>query len=162
MNKESTLKFCGKVITTKELSLIKELAEEFWGIPQTELASTVCELLEWKRANGKLKTVECRQFLQSMEEAGLIKLPRKRHKGKSKNMPIERTDIGRTREQITGSVHDLGGAVLQHVESPEQLQEWKELVDRYHYLGHKQAFGAQLRYLVVCWAACSCPVLPGK
>ena len=107
MNKDSTLKFCGKVVTTEELTLINELVEEFWGIPQTELASTVCELLEWKSANGKLKTVECRQFLQGMEEAGLIKLLLKRHKGKSKNAPIERTNKGRAREQITGSVHDL-------------------------------------------------------
>ena len=150
MSEDRNLKFCGKVVTVDELSLIKELAEEFWGIPQTELANTVCELLGWERANGKLKTVECRQFLQRMEEAGLIKMPRKRSKGKSKNAPVKHTDDGRARAQITGSVHALGGALLQRVESPQQLQEWKELVDRYHYLGHKQAFGAQLRYLVRC------------
>jgi hypothetical protein len=168
MNKDNILKFCGKAVNAKELSLIKELAEEFWGIPQTELASTVCELLNWTRANGKLKTVECRQFLQGMEEVGLIKMPLKRTKGKLKSAPVGRTDSGRARAQITGSVHALGGAILQRVESSQQLQEWKAwwtatitwdinkpLAPSY---GTWFAVENKAAYL----AACSFPAQPGK
>ena len=39
------LKFCGHSISTEDLTLVKELAEEFWGISRTELPSTRCELL---------------------------------------------------------------------------------------------------------------------
>ena len=150
MARERTLKFCGKKLDDEALQLIKELAEDFWGISQTELANTVCELLEWKRPNGKLKTVECRQFLQDLGERGLIGMPRKRSQGKLKNAPVERTDKGIAGEEIIGRVRDLGGVVVERVEGARQLGEWKELVDRYHYLGYRQPFGAHLRYLVRC------------
>ncbi len=150
MNLQSTIKFCGKWLDIEALLLIKELAEDFWGISQTELANTVCELLDWKRPNGKLKTVECRQFLQDLGERGVIGIPRKRAEGKLKNAPVAYTSHSSAGEEISGSVGDLGGAVLHRVQGRRELGEWKELVDRYHYLGYRQPFGAQLRYLVRC------------
>ena len=36
----------------------------FPKLTRTELANTICELFSWKRPTGKLKTVECRQFLE--------------------------------------------------------------------------------------------------
>ena len=52
------IKFCGNPVNDEEMKLIRELSEEFWGISRTELASTVCELLGWKRPGGGLKTVD--------------------------------------------------------------------------------------------------------
>ena len=116
MDRQSTLKFCGKRLDNEALLLIKELTDDFWGISQTELANTVCELLDWKRPNGKLKTVECRQFLQDLGERGLIGMPRKRAEGKLKNAPVTHTRTSSAGEEIRGSVGDLGGVVLHRVQ----------------------------------------------
>ncbi len=147
---KETLRFCGKPLSHEEWKLVWELAEEFWGISRTELASTVCELLNWRRPNGKLKTVECGHFLKDLEERGLIGLPRRRGRGRQKSQAVGRTEKGEAQEVIEGSPKQLGGVSLRRVKTSAELRDWKELVDRYHYLGYKQAFGAQLRYLVVC------------
>jgi len=52
---KDTQQFCGRAFTREELSLIQEVVETCAGISRTELSHTVCELLEWRRANGGLK-----------------------------------------------------------------------------------------------------------
>ena len=54
------LRFCGRLFTGPELELIGEIARDYAGLAITEMARTVCELLDWKRANGRLKDQECR------------------------------------------------------------------------------------------------------
>ena len=84
------LRFCGKPVSHQQLALITQLVAQCGGLSRTELANTVCELLDWKRPNGKLKTVECRQFLEQLQVRTTLHLPPARHKGrgKSKKIPL--------------------------------------------------------------------------
>ena len=149
MTSVTKYRFCGKPVSRDELDLIKEMAEDFWGISRTELAETLCVLLEWKRPNGRLKGVECRQFLEELEARSVIRLPKPRP-GKTKGARAKagRSEQGEAQQAIVGSVNDIGQAVLVKVESQKDRELWKELVDRYHYLGFKTPFGACLRYLI--------------
>ncbi len=61
-------KFCGREFTGEEIFLIQEVVEACGGISRTELAHTVCELLDWKRVNGGLKARECRDLLERLEK----------------------------------------------------------------------------------------------
>ena len=78
MAEEISERFCGCDINNREIADIREIVSTCNGISRTELASTVCELFEWKRPTGKLKTVECRQFLEDLHNKGLISLPERR------------------------------------------------------------------------------------
>ena len=49
---------------------------------------------------------------------------------------------------LLGSVRDVEPITLRPVRSLEDRQLFRELVGRYHYLGHAVPFGAQQRYLV--------------
>ena len=60
-------KFCGQIVSQEQLDEIIEIIETFPNLSRTELASTICELFSWKRCNGKLKSVECRQFLELLD-----------------------------------------------------------------------------------------------
>ena len=91
MGQEQSIKFCGHQISAEDLALIQELAVDFWGIPRSELAATVCELLCWERPNGQLKTRECIFFLEDLGARGWLKLPRKRNTVRGKARPIART-----------------------------------------------------------------------
>src|SRR5437899_10746762 len=82
-----TLRFCGRIFSGQELELMRELARDYAGLAVTEIARTVCELLEWKRANGRLKDQECRQLLEHLRDQGWLRLP-----------PVRRTTRLRTRE----------------------------------------------------------------
>jgi hypothetical protein len=68
-------RFCGREFTREELSLIQEVVKTCAGISRTELAYTVCELLDWKRAGGGLKAQECRDLLERLESQGVLTLP---------------------------------------------------------------------------------------
>jgi len=90
-------KFCGHIVNAEQLSEIVEIIETFPKLSRTELANTVCELFSWKRPTGKLKSVECRQFLERLDEKGTIKLPacRKQYtnKGAAKVQRTGKADI---------------------------------------------------------------------
>jgi hypothetical protein len=149
MNPLSCYHFSGKPVTQKQLLEIKEIVATCKGLSRTELANTVCELFGWKRPTGKLKSVECRQFLERLATQGLLVLPpRQSGRPKGSGTKVKRTSQAEKAETITGTVRDLAPLVLSRVSNKAQRDLWYEYVDRYHYLGYQLPFGAQLRYFV--------------
>lgn len=149
MPSKSSEKFCGQVVTDAQLKDIMEIIETFPKLSRTELAHTVCELFSWKRPTGKLKGVECRQFLERLDSKGLICLPIIRQQGPKK----ARSKISRTRQAdsqpiISTKLKALSPISLIRVKTKEQRQLWYQYIDRYHYLGYHLPFGAQLRYFI--------------
>lgn len=59
------LTLCGGVSPLRTWSWCGGIVAEFSSLGITEISRTVCELLEWKRPNGGLKNLECRQMLES-------------------------------------------------------------------------------------------------
>lgn len=142
-------KFCGREFTGEEISLIQEVVETCGGISRTELAHTVCELLDWKRANGKLKARECRDLLERLERKGILALPAKKSPGSAKSRKsIAPAGDGQVHSALIGSVEAFTPLDVQLVESRQQRQLFKELVSRYHYLGYAMPYGARLQYLI--------------
>jgi hypothetical protein len=132
-----------------ELRLIQELVSNCAGLSRTELAATVCELLDWRRATGKLKTRECRDILEKLEQRGLLVLPVKRGGrpvGRGTHIPM--TMAGQAREPLVGNVGEVEPVSVEPITDSEGQCLFRELLGRYHYLGYRVPFGAQLRYLV--------------
>jgi hypothetical protein len=142
-------KFCGQSVNDEQMVEITEIIETFPRLSRTELANTVCELFSWKRRNGKLKSVECRHFLEELDKKGIISLPECRSKYANKGMAnISRTAKADRQPAIHGKLKDLSPVSLVRVENQEQRRLWYEYIDRYHYLGYRLPFGAQLRYFI--------------
>jgi hypothetical protein len=148
--------FCGRRFSFKELELIGEVVGSCSGISRTELAYTVCELLDWKRPNGKLKGRECREFLETLEGSGLFELPDRRD-GKPLGSRTSIPDIGleptapaggQVRRDLEGTVREFSPICLKRVEGEKERLYWRQLIGRYHYLGYRVPFGASLRYLI--------------
>ena len=76
-----SLTFCGRTFGAGELELMRQTSREFSALGVTEIARTVCELLEWKRSGGGLKNHECRQLLERLAAEGLLTLPPLRQRG---------------------------------------------------------------------------------
>ena len=149
MQQVSSEKFCGRTFNGDEVDQIKEIVSTCNGISRTELASTVCELFDWKRPTGRLKTIECRQFLEQLQAKGVLDLPdRKSGRPKGAKFTVKRTDKGEAPGIITGKVNDFRPIALRKVTTKAQRDLWYEYVDRYHYLGYRLPFGAQLRYFI--------------
>ena len=62
--------FCGRTFTAQEVELMRQVAQDYAALGVTEIARTVCELLEWKRPSGGLKNHECRQLLERLQAEG--------------------------------------------------------------------------------------------
>lgn len=141
--------FAGQEVAAPELELIREVIDTCGGISRTELARTVCELLGWRRPNGSLKALECREYLERLESCGHLELPPKRRRrpvGSTTRIP--RTSRGEPGEALVGSAEELGVITLEQARDAEARRWFRELVGRYHYQGYSVAYGAQLGYLV--------------
>jgi hypothetical protein len=143
-----SLTFCGRRFGRDELELMRQTAHEFSALGVTEIARTVCELLNWTRPNGGLKNHECRQLLERLQAEGLLQLPEVRKRG----------GRGTRRPEISGAYSEpapLAGAAgqceplqLVLVEGQADSLRWREQMERHHYLGCRVPFGAHLRYWV--------------
>ncbi|MBT8339696.1 MAG: DUF4338 domain-containing protein [Desulfatitalea sp.] len=150
MHRSKTPKrFCAREFSAKEVSLIQEIVATCGGISRSELANTVCELLDWKRPNGKLKNRECLELLAQMQSQGVLQLPDKRQDGNStprKRIASARPDAPYC--SLSGSVEQFTPLVVERVECRDQRELFKDLLARYHYLGYAMPFGARIQYLV--------------
>src|SRR5438105_4577829 len=143
------LRFLGHRVTGEDLRMIQEMVANCGGLTRRELARTVCELLGWRRRSRSLKSRECGEFLEKLDARGLLVLPDKRPgrpTGSRTEVPV--TERGNPAAVIQGTAHDVGRLELELVRSDEARRLFRELVGRYHYLGHAVPFGAHLRYLV--------------
>ena len=139
--------FCGTTVTDEEWSVLTEIIATC-GLSRHELARTICEGLGWVRRNGNLKTRECYEYLEVVEAKGLVTLPPRHEQRRRGPTSIHYTKAGRERPRREGKLSDVAPVMLGLVANAEERALWRELVARYHYLGHKVAFGAHLRYLV--------------
>lgn len=140
--------FCGRTFTEPEVELMRVVAHDYAGLGITEIARTVCELLEWKRSNGGLKNHECRQLLEHLAGAGVLQLPPLRKLG---GRGPRRVDVSQPRlvpEPIECAAGECEPLELALVESEGESRLWREYLERYHYLGCRVPFGAHLRYWV--------------
>lgn len=151
MSQQSTILpvvFCGRTFLPAEVQLIREVAADFRALSLTELARTVCELLEWKRPNGRLKNHECRLLLEKLSAAGVVTLPPLRQSGPRGPRVVISTDNGAEQAPLHCSVGQLSPLTLTAVRNSSESALWNELIQRYHYLGYRVPVGANLRYLV--------------
>jgi len=141
--------FCGREFTGDEGLLIQEVVATCGGISRRELAHTVCELLEWKRPNDRLKARECSDLLELLESKGALTLPEKKLKSKTSCQKIVPAIPRRQPDSnLSGSVEEFTPLEVQRVRNRDQRDLFKELIGRYHYLGYAMPFGARLQYLV--------------
>ena len=66
----ATTRFSGRAFSAREVTLIGEMVRDCSGLSRMELARTVCELLRWRRPNGRLKARECREFSGAARRGG--------------------------------------------------------------------------------------------
>jgi len=137
------------MFTAAEIALIREVVATCGGLSRKELANTISELVGWTRANGSLKEAECLMLLARLEAQGLLCLPAKQQtRPIGSGTSIPRTDAGEPGVPLSGRVETFAPVCVERVTDAVARQRFRELVGRYHPLGYKVPFGAQVQYLV--------------
>jgi hypothetical protein len=130
------------------MARIIETIEAEPRISRRQLSQRICEWMNWRSPNGKLREVSCRKALVGLHRRKLIEL----------------SDCGeyafRTRRprpaelpslfSVDCSLADLGPVELIPIRSASSKNSriWNALFDSFHYLRSGPLCGAQLRYLV--------------
>ena len=127
---------------------MREVVAQCSALSLTEIARTLCELLDWKRPNGKLKNHECRLLLERLRDQGQLSLPTLQlcgGRGPRRARPTAGSD---PQPEITGAAGEFEPLRLSLVgaEQSADCRRWTEYLERYHYLGHRMPVGASLRY----------------
>jgi Domain of unknown function (DUF4338) len=143
------LEFKDRAFSVAELQLVQEIVADHGRLSRQELANTVCELLDWRRPRGGLKTWEAKELLAVLDARGLLRLPALRTtKPRGAHTAIPRTERGEPGEPLVARLDELTPVTFRPVSRPEDRRLWRELVERYHPRGHRVPFGAHLRWLV--------------
>ena len=141
--------FKDRAFDASELGLVQEIVGRHRGLSRQELANTICELLDWRRPGGGLKTWEAKELLVVLSDRGLLPLPPLRiTKPRGSHTSIPCTGRAEPGERLVATLDELRPVNFRPVMGSEDRRLWRELVERYHPRGHRVPFGAQLRWLV--------------
>ena len=139
----------GTAFSVKEVTLIGEVVRECSGLSRMG-AGAHC-----------VRAVAVAAPQRAAEGAGVPGVPRAARRGwcagAAGQAPGRRERFGHPRSPdgrggagapLAGSVRDIEPLEFERVREPAQRLLFRELLGRYHYLGHTVPFGAHLRYLV--------------
>jgi len=141
-------RYCGKDFTVKQIETIRAIVAQNPKNSRTKISQLVCEALQWRKPDGKLKEMSCRVAMLRMCESGLISLPPSRGLNGNPKMGIVFTEATAEKAPLTTPAGYLSDLCFELVVEKKQSLLWNEYIHRYHYLGYKKLSGAQLRYIV--------------
>jgi hypothetical protein len=124
----SGLEFCGRRFGREDVKLITEVTRDFSRLSLTEIASTLCELLEWKRPNGKLKYDECRALLEKLQTNGIVSLPALRKTAPCGPRKILHSAPSDPREPLEGTVGEYLSLELRLVDDRSLSSLWNQFI----------------------------------
>jgi hypothetical protein len=139
--------YSGRRFSSEDVALMRQAAADYAALGITEIARTVCEWLDWRRPNGRLKNHECRVLLERLRDQGVLTLPPLRPLGKRGPRSVRLTPFSNAPMPIQTTVAELLPLRFRAVEkSGSGLL--RQHIQRYHYLGYRVPVGANLRYFV--------------
>jgi len=138
----------GRRFTRKQLEQVQETVQVFKNLSRRELALTLCEHLDWKTPNGRLKVNSALVLLEKLAFYGIVTLPVKRKaKARVKRAPTF------TKKPITAPVNstleNVGPIKLQKITTQKDRENWKAYIQTYHYLEYRHPVGAHIGYFIV-------------
>jgi hypothetical protein len=147
MNNLTAITFAGRRFSSEDLALMRQAATDYATLGITEISRTICEWLDWKRPNGRLKNHECRLLLQRLRQEGFLVLPALRHSGRRGPRSVLTDVLSDARSLIQTQVTELEPLRFRLVDASNGSL-FRQFIQRYHYLGYRTPVGAHLRYVV--------------
>src|SRR5450432_327580 len=142
-------RYRGRVVTADDVALIRQLIARNPGASRRRLSEKLCEVWQWKQANGALRDMVCRGLLLMLHRAGEIELPPV--KRVVRNRIAERARPARVlieERAAQGTLGDLQPLEFVQVRRTPEEPLFNSLMEQYHYLGYEQPVGEHLKYMV--------------
>jgi hypothetical protein len=144
---QNSWRFCGREFSWSDLQWIQSLVAGS-ELTRAQLARRVCEQMHWVNPAGQLKAMSCRVAMLRMERAGLIALPKPRHRDSNQSRRTLERVISPPEHRPDPKILGLKSLRLELVQNRSARESYQALLEQHHYLGYKPMAGAQLRYLI--------------
>ncbi len=141
--------FRNRYFTLKEIEAIKDIIQTHWAKGRTTIARLVCQHLNWRQSNGRLKETACLEALRKMAQRGLLSLPPTNNRGgyrPLKLLNIQTTFFDERNTLLTEVNVPLRNLRFKLVKNKEEKRQWRYLIQTYHYLGYQRLVGRYLQY----------------
>jgi Domain of unknown function (DUF4338)/Transposase DNA-binding/Transposase Tn5 dimerisation domain len=139
----------GREIDAKIIAQIQEIIDSQPSISRGKLSRGICEKLDWRSRNGRLKEVSCRTALLKLHRRGAIRLP------DASPFPVGRKEEGKgaarpAEAELHAELKQLQPVEVIRIDTSDSVESrlWNELMDDHHYLGAGPLCGSQIRYLI--------------
>jgi hypothetical protein len=141
-------RYCGRDFSGEELDKIRQIIASDDRPNRAAISRRVCAAFKWYKHDGGLKDMSCRVALLRMERDNLIKLPPPQKGNSNRTAKVCISSLSDPQPNLCIGAGSLKPLHFELVSKGNSSRLWNELIERYHYLGHKRLPGAQLRYFV--------------
>lgn len=144
--------FAGRTITEEDIENIQWARETYPKLSRTELAGTICHIIDWLTPSGRAKIQQCAAMLEKLEKEGVIDLPpkqatsRRGSKSNKKKKPEEKIVINQ--DPVEGDIRELEPITLEIAYPGKALKRWRHYLNEFHILQDKRVFGSRLQYFI--------------
>ena len=138
----------GRAIRPEDVALIRDWLQAHPDSNRTRLSRELCAAWNWRNGAGRLKDMACRSLLLKLEARGQIRLPPRRTASVNGRRNRQAPPIAHDQKAIEGPLPIVQPVRVQPVaEGSAEALLFKFLLQRYHYLGHRNCVGENLKYL---------------
>ena len=144
-------RYRNRELTASDIEFLRQQCARASGT-RIALARAVCEVWNWRQANGAASEYACYDLLLRLEERGLVKLPARaraesttQRRWQMSTLPLPPDLIALTGLDVRDPDADLGRLQVRPI-APEERTGWRLYMGRYHYLGDRPIVGEHLLY----------------
>lgn len=142
------LKIQGRLLTESDVNEIHVFLNEHPDWNRSRLSRELSELWNWRRPDGQIKDMACRELLRKLESRSLIKLPPRQCPGPGHVLSIESVEIDKS--PLSGQLSKFQPIRIVDVRrSIEYKKAFNFLLKEYHYLSYGRPVGQNMKYLVL-------------
>jgi len=112
------------------------------------IISPVCGRWNWRRPDGQIKDMACRELFRKLETRGLIKLPPRQNYGVRRVSIIEPVEIDQT--PLSCHLSDVSPVSIINIRTcSKYAKTFNYLIKEYHYLGYQRPVGQNMKYMII-------------
>lgn len=143
------LRYRGRDVTAGDAASIRKFIADNPKLSRHALSRRLCELWNWRQANGHLRDMVCRSLMLALYRAGHIELPPVRwvhfnplaKRRAPQSMLVDRSPV-------VGNLSSLGQLRFDQVRRSPDERLFNALMHEHHYLGYTQPVGEHIKILV--------------
>jgi hypothetical protein len=142
------LQLQGRFVTEADVNEIRMLIHNHPQWNRSRLSRELCQFWQWRRPDGQIKDMACREFLRKLESRALIKLPPRQCSGPGRLPAIEPVEVSQS--LVRCALNEIKPVMVVDARQSVRFEKaFNYLLKQYHYLSYGRPVGQNMKYLVV-------------